>query len=254
MPQGDAGGSGDRDRAEDERDPTDPGGHVHLVDGDGRRRSEPPLVELSELRAEPHRPWLNVPNVLTFLRAVLVPVIFVLLAVETRTAQWWAFGIFLFAAATDTVDGWVARRWHGVTRWGQFADPIADKLLVIGTLAALAWLAALPWWVVIVIAVREIAVTVLRLRMIDEIDVVMPASPWGKSKTLSQLVAVAIWLLPGIAVSWRLGLLYVAVVLTVLSGVEYAFRAGHLYREARVRSGADDDWPRPARAPEDVQP
>jgi CDP-diacylglycerol---glycerol-3-phosphate 3-phosphatidyltransferase len=217
----------------------DPGGHVRIVPG-ARRRERVEIVELRELRDEVERTILNVPNAITFLRAVLVPVIFVLLAVDTTAAQWWAFAIFVFAAATDTIDGWVARRWYGVTRWGQFADPIADKLLVIGTLGALAWLANLPWWAVIVIAVREIAVTVLRLRLIGQIDVVMPASPWGKSKTLSQLVAVAVYLLPGVAAAWRLGLLYVAVVLTVVSGVDYAFKAGSLVRDA---GSPDDEGP-----------
>ena len=79
--------------------------------------------------SEPH--WLNVPNGLTFLRALLVPVILVLLAQDDPASRWWAFGIFVFAAATDSIDGWVARRWHGVTRWGQLADPIADKLLIL---------------------------------------------------------------------------------------------------------------------------
>ena len=61
----------------------------------------------------------------------------------------------MFAAATDSIDGWVARRWHGVTRWGQLADPIADKLLIIGALASLAGVDKLPWWAVVVIAVGK---------------------------------------------------------------------------------------------------
>jgi CDP-diacylglycerol---glycerol-3-phosphate 3-phosphatidyltransferase len=188
------------------------------------------VVELEELRRTPDGEWLNVPNALTFLRALLVPVIFVLLAVDTRTAQWWAFGIFVFAALTDTVDGWVARRWHGVTRWGQFADPIADKLLVIGTLVAIAWHGELPWWAVIVIAIREVVVTAVRVRLISSADVVMPASPWGKSKTVSQLVAVALYLVPGVPEDLRLYVLYLAVILTVVSGVDYGFRSGKILR------------------------
>jgi CDP-diacylglycerol---glycerol-3-phosphate 3-phosphatidyltransferase len=191
------------------------------------------VVALSQLRAEAGPGLVNLPNALTFLRVLLVPVIFVLLFVETKTAQWWAFGIFVFAALTDTVDGWAARRWHGVTRWGQLADPVADKLLVIGTLSAIAWFGTLPWWAVIVIAVREVAVTILRVRLVANIDVVVPASPWGKAKTLSQLVAVAVYLLPGVDPGLRLLLLYVAVVLTILSGVDYAFQAGRLVRASR---------------------
>lgn len=192
------------------------------------------IVPAAELRAERENEWLNVPNALTFLRVLLVPVILALLVLDTRAADWWAFGIFVFAALTDTIDGWVARRWHGVTRWGQLADPIADKLLVIGTLAALAWLEALPWWAVIVIIVREVAVTLLRVRLIYGLDLVMPASAWGKAKTLSQLVAVAVFLVPGIAEVVRVLLLYAAVAATVLSGFDYAFRAGRIARAAQA--------------------
>ena len=197
---------------------------------DAKRIPVVPLKELREENEEPH--WLNVPNALTFLRALLVPVILWLLAQDDVTARWWAFGIFLFAAATDSVDGWVARRWHGVTRWGQLADPIADKLLIIGSLASLAAVRRLPWWAVGVIAVRELAVTVLRLVLIRRRDLVMPASPWGKSKTISQVVAVVAYLWPGLDATLRGWLLGIAIVLTIVSGIDYAFRAGRLAREA----------------------
>ena len=200
-------------------------------------------VDLGELRQdEPH--WFNVPNLLTFLRAMLVPVILWLLAVDDDTgpfpdamagdtARWWAFGIFLFAAATDSVDGWVARRWHGVTRWGQLADPIADKLLIIGSLASLALVGELPWWAVNVIVAREVAVTLLRVLLVSRTGLVMPASVWGKAKTVSQVVAVAAFLLPDMPMTLLAWLLNIAVLLTVWSGIEYAFRAGRLARDRR---------------------
>lgn len=192
-------------------------------------------VELSRLRGdEPH--WVNVPNGLTFLRALLVPVILWLLTLETSSARWWAFAIFVFAAATDSVDGWVARRWHGVTRWGQLADPIADKLLIGGALASLAAVGDLPWWAVWVIIARELAVTVLRVRLVADRDVVMPASWWGKAKTISQVVAVGVYLVPGVDATLRDGLLFVAVALTLWSGVEYGFRAGRLGGGADVEA------------------
>jgi CDP-diacylglycerol--glycerol-3-phosphate 3-phosphatidyltransferase len=181
---------------------------------------------------EPH--WLNVPNAVTFLRALLVPVILWLLTLDDVAAQWWAFGIFVFAAATDSIDGWVARRWYGVTRWGQLADPIADKLLIIGALTSLALVEKLPWWAVLVIAGRELAVTLLRIRLVRGLDLVMPASPWGKAKTIAQVVAVGAFLWPGVGGGPRTVLLYGAVVLTLWSGVEYAFRAGRLARERRA--------------------
>ncbi len=200
--------------------------------------SQIPVVPLSELRREPH--WFNVPNFLTFLRALLVPVILWLLAKHDHNAQWWAFGIFLFAAATDSIDGWVARRWHGVTRWGQLADPIADKLLIVGSLASLALVGHLPWWALWVIVVREVGVTLLRVNLVRRFDLVMAASRWGKAKTISQVVAVAGLLWPtGRVGHWQDALLYVAVALTVWSGVDYGFRAGRLARR-KLSDDAED--------------
>lgn len=194
--------------------------------------------------APPHRPderapadpgpwhWLTLPNLITALRALLVPVILWLLVAGTPAARWWALGIFVFAAATDTVDGWAARRWATVTSWGELADPIADKILIIGSLASLAAVGELPWWAVIVIVLREVAVTLLRVRLVVRLGLVMPASIWGKWKTVSQVVAVTAFLLPGAPAALRWALLDAAVVLTVLSGVEYGFRAARLARGA----------------------
>lgn len=173
-------------------------------------------------------------NALTSLRVLLVPVILWLLVVDTSAARWWAFGIFVFAAATDSLDGWAARRWDRVTAWGQLADPIADKLLVGGSLVSLAAVGDLPWWAVGVILIREVAVTVLRIRLVQRRDLVMPASSWGKVKTITQVVAVGLYLWPGLEPLYREVPLYVAVVLTVWSGLLYALQAGRL-------AGADQD-------------
>jgi CDP-diacylglycerol---glycerol-3-phosphate 3-phosphatidyltransferase len=209
----------------------------------------PEAVRLAPLRRdEPH--WFNLPNALTFLRALLVPVILWLLALDREAgpfadrdgsgdaARWWAFGIFVFAALTDSIDGWVARRWHGVTRWGQLADPIADKLLIIGSLASLALVGELPWWAVNVIVAREVAVTLLRVRLVRRLDLVMPASSWGKAKTVAQVIAVAAYLFPQLGPRITEPLLHVAVLLTVWSGIEYAFRAGRLARSRRDPVGS----------------
>jgi CDP-diacylglycerol--glycerol-3-phosphate 3-phosphatidyltransferase len=174
---------------------------------------------------EPH--WWNPANALTLLRVVLVPVIGALLIVGGSTARWWAFGIFVFAAATDSIDGWVARRLLGVTRWGQLADPAADKVLVVGSLAVLAYLGELPWWAVVVIVVREIGVTVLRTLLL-RVGVVMAASVFGKAKTVSQVIAVTLYLFPGAGRGVQEGVLWLAVVLTVASGLEYVVRGRRL--------------------------
>jgi CDP-diacylglycerol---glycerol-3-phosphate 3-phosphatidyltransferase len=182
-------------------------------------------------RPEPH--WFNWPNGFTFLRALLVPVILWLLVQDTDgdALRWWAFGIFVFAAWTDSIDGWVARRYTGVTRWGQLADPIADKLLIIGSLASLAYIDELPWWAVLVIVVRELAVTTLRIQLVRRMGLVMPASRWGKFKTVSQVVAAGAYLWPTVPGSLREVLLNIAVALTVWSGIDIAFRAGRLARD-----------------------
>lgn len=171
--------------------------------------------------------WANAANAFTLLRVALVPVIAVLLLLDGPAARWWAFAVFTFAAVTDSVDGWVARRWQGSTRWGQLADPAADKLLVLGTLALLAGRGELSWWVVVVVAAREIAVTVQRSALARR-GVVMPASVYGKAKTVSQLVAISLYLLPAAPRGLAGAVMGLAVVLTIASGVEYAWRGRRL--------------------------
>ena len=173
--------------------------------------------------AEPH--WLNVANAFTMLRVALVPVIAVFVFSAGEASQWWAFGIFVFAALTDSIDGWVARKLVGVTRWGQLADPIADKALIIGSLGVLAINGQLPWWAVIVIMLREVAVTALRIVLVRR-GVVMPAGRFGKAKTISQVVAVTLYLLPVWPPAIEYWALVLAIVLTVASGVDYALRGG----------------------------
>ena len=169
---------------------------------------------------------LNVPNAFTFLRVVLVPVVLWLLTLDTDAGAWWALVVFVFAAWTDSVDGWVARRYGRVTRWGQLADPIADKLLVLGALASLALVDAAPWWAVGVIAAREVVVTIVRVRLVAGRGLVVPASIWGKVKTITQIVAVSAYLAPPVPVGLADVLLWVAVVATIASGVTYAVDIG----------------------------
>jgi CDP-diacylglycerol--glycerol-3-phosphate 3-phosphatidyltransferase len=176
----------------------------------------PPL----EPAVEPH--WANIPNAFTFLRVLLVPVVLWLLVLDTEAARWWALGVFVFAAVTDSFDGWVARRFNGVTRWGQLADPLADKLLVLGVLASLALVGEVWWWAVLVILAREVAVTALRVRLVSRLRLVLPASRWGKAKTVLQFLAVSAYLAPPVGPVVSDTLLLLAVLATVGSGVAYA--------------------------------
>lgn len=179
--------------------------------------------------ATPGTTWANPANLLTLLRVALVPVIAVLLLIDGPMARWWAAGLFVVAALSDWMDGWAARRWQDVTRWGKLADPLADKLLVVGILAVLAWLGELPWWVVAIIVLREIAVTLQRQILLRR-DVVMSASVYGKAKTVSQIVAVILYLVPAVPRGLAFAALMLAVVLTVASGAEYAWRGQRLLR------------------------
>jgi CDP-diacylglycerol---glycerol-3-phosphate 3-phosphatidyltransferase len=172
-------------------------------------------------------PWWNLANLFKLLRVFLVPVIAVLLLVGGEGARWWAFGIFVFAALTDSIDGWVARRLIGPTRWGQMADPAADKALIVGSLSVLAYQGRLPWEAVIVIVIREVYVTVLRMRLARS-DLLMPASMFGKAKTVSQVIAVTLYLWPGVPDPLRAWVLTIAVAITVASGLEYVFRGRRL--------------------------
>lgn len=177
----------------------------------------------STVRPEPSA-W-NLANAFTMLRAFLVPVIAVFVFSDSDSARWWAFAIFVFAALTDSIDGWVARKLIGVTRWGQLADPIADKALIIGSLGVLAINDELPWLAVAIIMLREVAVTVLRVVLVRR-GVVMPAGHFGKAKTVSQVTAVTLYLLPAGPPALAYWALVIAVVLTVASGIDYAMRGG----------------------------
>jgi CDP-diacylglycerol---glycerol-3-phosphate 3-phosphatidyltransferase len=182
------------------------------------------------------RPWIA--NGVTFLRAFLVPPILVLLAVadEVAIARWAAFVVFVVAALTDTLDGWAARRWQGVTPFGAFADPVADKLLIVGTLVSLAIVDELGWWIVGLIAAREVLVTLLRLIAVRRTGVVVSASVWGKVKTVAQIVAVGAVILPIVGGLLVELLLIAAVVLTVGSGVDYVVKVGRLLSASAATS------------------
>lgn len=168
---------------------------------------------------------VTVANGFTLLRVALVPVVAVLVAQESQAARWWATAVFCFAAFTDGLDGYVARRTGGgVTRWGQLADPLADKLLIVGALVVAAWQLDVPWWAVAVIAVREIAITALRSFLVRR-DVVMPADRFGKAKTVAQIVYVALVLAPGTPATVTTVMLWVVLLLTLGSGLAYGWRA-----------------------------
>ena len=178
----------------------------------GATAPAPPLLRPVEDR--PAVPLLNLPNALTVLRLLSVPVFAVLLLGSAAYGPSWlvaACAVFTAACITDVVDGRLARRRGLCTDFGAFADPIADKALVGTALLGLSWLGAVPWWVTAVVIGREAGVTALRTAVLRH--GVIPASRGGKLKALSQNVAVALYLLPlaGAAAALRVPVLLVEV-------------------------------------------
>ena len=191
--------------------------------------------------AGPPPPVLNLPNVLTLGRLLVVPFFAALLALGSSDgARLLAAVLFVLACLTDVVDGRLARSRGQVTDFGVMADPIADKALVGTALVGLSLLGALPWWATAVILGREVAVTVMRSALARH--GMIPASRGGKLKALSQNIAVTLYLLPlavlplgGLLVGLRFPVLLVAVAATVLTGIDYARQGARLHARSRSR-------------------
>ena len=141
-------------------------------------------------------------------------------------ARYLAAGLFVVAAATDGLDGYLARRYSTATRLGQWLDPLADKVLVAAPIVTLTVIDRFPIWAAAVIVARELAVSGLRA-WLGARGRAMPASWWGKWKTADQMVVVVLYLLPGlgpVARDVRFGVLVAAVALTVWSGLDYVIK------------------------------
>ena len=165
---------------------------------------------------------LNLPNTLTLLRILLVPVVVVALLDETPNGDTIAAGVFALAALTDGLDGWLARSRGDITTFGKLMDPLADKLLITAALVSLVSLNRLPAWVAMVIIAREFAITGLR-SIAAERGVVIAASWMGKIKTVLQIGAVFALITFNPSPVWVDILVYVAVAATVISGLDYFF-------------------------------
>jgi CDP-diacylglycerol--glycerol-3-phosphate 3-phosphatidyltransferase len=180
-------------------------------------------------------PLLNAANVLTVVRIVLVPVFVALVIVSGMTDNRWRIAAaitFGVASFTDYVDGWIARRFELVTSFGKVADPIADKALTGSALVLLSWYDLLPWWVTLVILVREWGITLLRFWVIRY--GVIAASRGGKLKTVLQIAAIAWYLWPFPAPWSAVGpwLMGAALLVTVVTGIDYVVAAIRLRRGA----------------------
>jgi CDP-diacylglycerol--glycerol-3-phosphate 3-phosphatidyltransferase len=184
-------------------------------------------------RSTDEAPVLNIANVLTVLRILLVPVFVVVFFVDDAQQAWWrvgAFAVFAVAMATDYVDGYLARRLGLVTDFGKIADPIADKALISAALISRSVVSELFWWVTVVILVREVGITLWRL---FGIDYVVAASRGGKLKTVTQTLGVGMLVLPLPHWVWPVEwvVVGVALVLTVYTGVDYLVKARRAARQ-----------------------
>ena len=176
----------------------------------------------------------NLPNLLTYFRILLVPLVVIALYIEDDAGNWTALALFAIAGITDWLDGYLARAWNQTSNLGRMLDPIADKLLVAVVLLALTWqgtIAGYSLWAAIIILCREILVSGLR-EYLAGLRVSVPVTQLAKWKTAIQMVALAFLLLgtagdrivPGVT-ELGLTLLWVAAILTLYTGYDY-FRAG----------------------------
>jgi CDP-diacylglycerol---glycerol-3-phosphate 3-phosphatidyltransferase len=218
---------------------------------------------MSEVTAAPVRPVhrrtiredaINLPNLLTMLRVVMIPLVLWLLADGTRRASFWAAMVYIGCAITDALDGWLARRQGLVSVLGKFLDPLADKLLVMAVLVFMVWMGRFTWigtGAVILIVARELSITALRSISMSE-GVVIAAGQGGKEKTALQMLAILLLILHHpyevhfgfVAVHADLHeagmlLLYVSLVLALTSAGEYIklFVEAVEAKERRLREG-----------------
>jgi CDP-diacylglycerol---glycerol-3-phosphate 3-phosphatidyltransferase len=173
---------------------------------------------------------MTLPNAITVARIALVPVFWLLAYASGDLTAVASFAVFVVASLSDSLDGYVARRHGTTTRAGEFLDPLADKLLVGAALVVLVDLRDFPLWAALVIAVREVAVQVLRVSIVRE-GGTLPASPAAKAKTAVQIGMVGWWLLPWETTAAHWLWLVAALVTTLWSGAEYFVR----YRQTKEK-------------------
>ncbi|HVS28108.1 MAG TPA: CDP-diacylglycerol--glycerol-3-phosphate 3-phosphatidyltransferase [Solirubrobacteraceae bacterium] len=175
---------------------------------------------------------INLPNVLTLLRILAVPVLVVALLGHEPNGDLLAAVVFAVASLTDAIDGYLARSRNWVTSFGRLMDPIADKLLIVAALVALVSLQRVAAWVAMVIIAREFAVTALRMAAAQQ-RIALPVSALGKLKTIVQVAAVMALIAVPARPWWVDALVYLTVAITLLSGADYAFDLRRKIDEAK---------------------
>jgi len=169
---------------------------------------------------------INLPNILSCVRILIVPILVTVLLTEFEGKEAVGLGLFLIAALTDLLDGWIARRWNLVTRLGKLLDPAADKILTSAAFISLVELGLAPAWVVVTIVSREFAISTLRGVAATQ-NLVIAASWSGKVKTVIQVIAISLLIVHeglGVWAPYGRFTLYVALAVSIYSGIEYAVR------------------------------
>ncbi len=182
-------------------------------------------------------PMYNLPNALSLLRILLVPVLVVVLLTEFQDKEWYGLGLFLLAALTDFLDGFIARRQQQITRLGKLLDPAADKILTAAAFISLVELGVAPSWMVTVIVAREFAVSALRSFAASE-GVIIAAGMSGKVKTTLQIIAISLLIIYnqlGEFVHLAPISLWLALISSIYSGIEYFVRFFHLIRSGKMK-------------------
>lgn len=163
---------------------------------------------------------MNLANKITILRMLLVPVFLFFILVNVPYGSYIATGVFIISALTDTLDGYIARSRNQITKFGKFMDPLADKLLVTAALVALVENGTLSTGIVMIIIAREFAITGFRTLAASD-GIVIAASPWGKAKTVTQIIAIVAALMK---MPYYQILMGAAVAITIISGVDYIYK------------------------------
>ena len=178
---------------------------------------------------------MNLPNRLTLARIFLIPIFLAVVTLRIKYGDLIAAGVFILAASTDGLDGYIARKNKQITTLGKFMDPLADKLLVSAALIVLVELGHLSAWVAVIIIGREFAVTGLRAIAAAE-GVIISASKLGKWKTVSQIIAIVAMFLHNITLTifgfdFGMAAMAVAVFFTLWSGIDYLAKGWHLLKK-----------------------
>lgn len=178
---------------------------------------------------------MNLPNKLTTLRVLMIPVfvLFMLVPIAGEADKWIALGLFIVASLTDLLDGHIARKYNLITNFGKFMDPLADKLLVCSALICLVELSRIPSWIVIIIIAREFIISGFRLIASDN-GVVIAASYWGKFKTTFQMVMICLMIANLEVLSLVTNIvMWAALALTVISLADYLIKNKDVMKDTK---------------------